>query len=432
MVAGLSLALNTSAQTLQNTELEIATSSNNISNASSTGYSCQTAVQTSNPEIMTASGWVGAGASVTQITQARDSFLEQKLMNATTDDSQYTSLASELTSIQASCSDTGNTGISQALGNFFDSWSTLAQNTTSLSGQSNVYSAAQSLANTIQSTYNQLNQYAVTDIPGQLQNTVTQANSLIDQIAQLNVAIAQSETPDAQANTLRDERYQAMDSLAQLIPVSFSQDPTTGTFTVNTTDANGPLTIVSGGTATHISTASTITGGQFGGLTAAGADLNGYMSQLNGFASTLISQVNYIATTSGAADVFTGTDASSITASTTFLKGLTSSQLSALSQSMSDLQNTNVTFPDTSNATLQQYLSNFQETVGNDVQSANNNQTFCDSLKSELQKQQQSVSGVSVDEELVKIINYQQIYEAAAKVVQTANTLMDAIMNVIQ
>jgi flagellar hook-associated protein FlgK len=70
--------------------------------------------------------------------------------------------------------------------------------------------------------------------------------------------------------------------------------------------------------------------------------------------------------------------------------------------------------------------------VGDDVQTANDNQKFYDSLKSELQTQQQSVSGVSVDEELVNIIKFQQIYEAAAKVVQTTATLMSTAINMVQ
>lgn len=425
-MAGLNATLDIAAQTLFNTQVEIQTSSNNISNANSTGYAREIAVQTDNPAIQTTYGWLGTGASISQITQVRDQFLEQQLMNAMSNDSQYTSLSSQLTSIQAACSDSGTNGISQALGNFFDSWSTLAQNPTGLTEQTGVYSAAQNLANAVQSTYNQLNQIAA-QMPGQIQNTVDQANALIDQIAQLNTAIAQSQTPANQPNQLIDQRYQAMDSLAQLIPVSFSQDPATGMVTVNTTDASGSLTVVSGGTGTHITTSSTITGGQLGGLLTAQTDLNGYIGQLNTFASSLMSQVNSISTPNGGSAVFSGTDASSITASTSFMNGQTSDGLSAAAQAMANLQDSQVSFSDGTNATLEQYLSNIQQTVGNDVQQAGNNQSFYDSLQTQVQNQQQSVSGVSIDEELVNVIQFQQIYQAAAKVVETVSSLMNTI-----
>ncbi len=428
---GLSLTLNTAAQTLMNTQLEIQTASNNISNSSSTGYAEETAVQTENPTIQTTYGWLGTGATVSNITQARDSFLEQQLMSATTSDSQYTSLSSELTAIQSACSDSGTNGISSALGNFFDAWSTLSQDPTGLSGQTAVSTAAQNLASAVQSTYDQLNQIAG-QIPGQITDAVNQANTLIDQIAQLNTAIVQSSTPTSQANNLIDQRYQAMDSLSKLIPVSFSQDQTTGMVNVTTTNANGTLTVVSGGTQTHITTPPAYTGGQLGALETAQTDLTGFMSQLSDFAATLISQVNSISSTNNGSAVFSGTDASNITSCVSFPSTQTSAQLSAETLAMGNLQDSQVTFTDQTNSTLQQYLSNIQQTVGNDVQSANNNQTFYDAFKSQLQTQQQAVSGVSQDQEMVNVIQDQQIYEEAAKVVQTVSTLWSTIINMVQ
>ena len=61
-MAGLTVSLYTAAQTLQNTQLEIQTSSNNISNAGTTGYATETAVQMENPALDTMSGWLGTGS----------------------------------------------------------------------------------------------------------------------------------------------------------------------------------------------------------------------------------------------------------------------------------------------------------------------------------------------------------------------------------
>ncbi|MGO9021930.1 MAG: flagellar hook-associated protein FlgK [Syntrophobacteraceae bacterium] len=435
-MGGLTVTLYTALQTLENTQTEIQTASNNISNASTAGYATETAVQTENPAVLTSSGWLGNGATISQITQSRDQFLEQQLMNAKSSDSQYTSLSSELKSIQSACSDSGDSGISQALGNFFNAWNTLAQNPTGLSEQTGVYSAAQNLASALQSTYSQLNDIA-TQMPGQINNVVNQANALINQIAQLNTAIANSGTPTSQANNLIDARYEAMDSLAQLIPVSFSQDPASGMVTVTTTNANGSLTVVSGTKPTQITTPPAYTSGQLGGLLTAQTDLTGpngttgYIGQLNTFASTMISQVNTISTDNGGTAVFTGTDASSIAASTDFMSDQTSAELGTGAQAMSNLQDNQVAFTDGTNATPEQYLSNIQQTVGDDVQQASNNQSFYDSLQTQLQTQQQSVSGVSVDQEMVNVIQDQQVYEEAAKVVETVDTLMGAVINMV-
>ena len=156
-MAGLTLTLDTAEQTLLNAQTELQVSSNNISNASNTWYARETADQTDNPDVHTISGWIGTGASISQITQTRNQYLEGQLMNANSDYSQYSYLSSQLESIQSAASDSGSTGITEALGTFFDAWDTLSQDPTDASSQSTVYQAAENLASTIQSTYSQLN-----------------------------------------------------------------------------------------------------------------------------------------------------------------------------------------------------------------------------------------------------------------------------------
>jgi flagellar hook-associated protein 1 len=428
---GLTLTLETAKQTLLNTQVQIQTASHNISNAGNKGYARQTALVESNAAVYTPSGWLGTGATATQVVETRDQFVEQQLRNAISDESQYTNESTELSSIQTAFNDNGSTGISQALGAFWDSWSQLVQDPGSLSNQTGVYQAAQNLATTIQSTSQRLNTIATDEIPGKLQDTVDQANTLINKIADLNTAIANSESSGFPANDLRDSRYQALSDLSALIPVQYSQD-SNGVVTVTTTDQNGPLTIVSGGTATPITTSSTITGGQFGGLTSSLADVNGYIDRLNDFAGTLITQVNTIHNQNGGPDVFTGTDASTITASTDFLSGQSTADENTRASQMSSLQESTITFTDGKQSTFSQYLSDIQNQVGTDSQIAQTNESFNTALHTQLDTQQQSVSGVTIDEETVNLLQFQQVYQAAAKVIDLANQMLSAVINIVQ
>ena len=120
-MAGLALTLNTAENCLLNTQAEISTSSNNIANANTAGYAEETAVQTQDPSVWSTGGWLGTGASVTSISEARNNYIEQQLMDANTSASYYTNLSSELTTVQTMASDSGSNGISGALGSFFDS-----------------------------------------------------------------------------------------------------------------------------------------------------------------------------------------------------------------------------------------------------------------------------------------------------------------------
>lgn len=69
-------------------------------------------------------------------------------------------------------------------------------------------------------------------------------------------------------------------------------------------------------------------------------------------------------------------------------------------------------------------------TVGNkarQVQIANTAQT---SLSTQIRAFQQSVSGVNQDEETANLLMYQQMYQANAKVIQTASTMFDAVLGI--
>ena len=50
-------------------------------------------------------------------------------------------------------------------------------------------------------------------------------------------------------------------------------------------------------------------------------------------------------------------------------------------------------------------------------------------LTDQLRAVQQSESGVSLDEEAANLIRYQQFYQANARVIDTAGTIMDTILN---
>ncbi len=99
-------------------------------------------------------------------------------------------------------------------------------------------------------------------------------------------------------------------------------------------------------------------------------------------------------------------DASSITASTNFLSGQTSARLSSSAQAMANLQgHAGELSPMGKRPHWQEYLSDIQQTVG-DRRPAGQQQrrASISRCKSQLQTQQQSVSGVSLDEEMVNVI----------------------------
>jgi flagellar hook-associated protein 1 FlgK len=65
--------------------------------------------------------------------------------------------------------------------------------------------------------------------------------------------------------------------------------------------------------------------------------------------------------------------------------------------------------------------------LGQTVSTAKNNQTIQDQVTQQLQTQQASVSGVSIDEEMTNLINFQQAYEASSHFITIISGLFDTL-----
>jgi flagellar hook-associated protein 1 FlgK len=69
-------------------------------------------------------------------------------------------------------------------------------------------------------------------------------------------------------------------------------------------------------------------------------------------------------------------------------------------------------------------------TVGNKARQVQISNTAQTSLTLQIRTAQQSVSGVNQDEETANLLMYQQMYQANAKVIQTASTLFDTVLGI--
>ncbi len=82
------------------------------------------------------------------------------------------------------------------------------------------------------------------------------------------------------------------------------------------------------------------------------------------------------------------------------------------------------------NATLAQGYASLVSTVGNKTKNLETAATTQKGVVTQLTERQQSVSGVNLDEEYGNLSKYQQFYMANAQVLQTANTIFDALMSI--
>jgi flagellar hook-associated protein 1 FlgK len=325
---------------------------------------------------------------------------------------------------------------------------------------------ATTLSTAINGAYQRLQQ-TQSQIATDAGSITTQINQLSQSIASLNQQIVEAQAASGSTpNELNDTRQADISQLSGLVnvttttqgdgsvTVALADNP--AVVLVSEGDSNGagstqslsvsysatadvPL-VVSGSTSGALGTGVPSSGSLGSDLDVANnvigspaADGNtGLLGALDGVASQLISQVNtqneagYDANGNPGVAFFTGSGAADIAVS------------SALSGNPSLIAAGNGSGPlDGSNALAMSQIQNqatilpaFQSMVGDlgqTVSTAQNNQTIQDQVTQQLQTQQASVSGVSIDEEMTNLINFQQAYEASSHFITIISGLFDTL-----
>ena len=100
------------------------------------------------------------------------------------------------------------------------------------------------------------------------------------------------------------------------------------------------------------------------------------------------------------------------------------------------LADTNVTistvWKTTTNQTISQYYASLVTTVGADTRLAKTNSEYHKTLTSDLDTQVSSASGVNLDEEMANLIKFQHSYTAAAKLITTADQMLQTLLGLKQ
>ena len=81
--------------------------------------------------------------------------------------------------------------------------------------------------------------------------------------------------------------------------------------------------------------------------------------------------------------------------------------------------------------TVSRYAAEFGGSIGRRAQAADTRKQSADSVATEASARRQSVEGVNLDEELVRLTTYQQAFNASARMVQAAKELFDVLSNMI-
>jgi flagellar hook-associated protein 1 FlgK len=419
-------------------------------------------------------GQVGTGVVAQSIQRFRSDYLDTQIRNETTYSEAWNVRQDVMKQAEVIWNEPSDTAINGRLSAYWTAWHDVATEPGNTATRTNLIEMGGDLAKTISDTYRQLDDYQAA-LDDQVSRHVDSINNLAIQIADLNRQIRNVEGVNQQPNDLRDQRDLLLTELSGYINVEIHEsesgttmvglggrllvmddvpsqlavavDPTNNNLlqiqwkdTGNIVQAAGiPL---SGGLSPL---AADRLGGKLGGtLIARDIILPEQMNNLDLMASTLITEVNALHSNGQGLDgssgvaFFTGADATSIAVN----PGLTASNVAAAEYdalspripgdgsnalAIARLENALIMNGNTAsiNGFYRSQIASLGQKTDQAILMTENQQLLVEHLES----QQEAIAGVSLDEETTNMLQYQQTYQAAARVMTTLDEMLDTIVN---
>lgn len=437
-------------------QVGLTTTGQNIANVNTPGFSRLNSVTAS----LAGPGGlnVGGGVEVTSIRRIANEFHNQQLWRATTEQNYFSTRQDYHTALETLMSGDGSS-LSTGLDQFFAAVSEASAAPESIALRQQVLAEAGNLAQRFNALGGNINAQ-ILSVQAQRTSMVTTINGLADNIAKINKQIVEAEASKGDTTALRDHRDSLLKEMSQYASVRVNE---TADGAVNVSLSNGqPL--VSGKSAGELQITMLATGeqqvslnfigtsfplrqdtfgGAFGGLyDAEYSDLRAGMASLHAMADQFTQAFN--STIQSGFDL-SGNPGQALltydpTSSNQLLKvnALTPEQLAFSDTAgesgnnkvllqLLDIKNQNINL-NGSSVTLNDAYTGW---LGQVASNSRQNQADLDSstqVTAQAQAQRDSTSAVSLDEEAVNLMTYQQAYQANMKVIATANQLFDEML----
>ncbi len=463
-MSNLITALHIGASGIYTNQTGVQVTGNNITNANTTGYSKQTANVTSSSSLTQGGLIYGTGSTVNTIDRSGDIFITKQLVAQSAVYGEYEASSSPLADIEAILSISENS-LSSDIDNFFDALETLSTNPAGTTERQSVIQEAEDLASHFQEIEQQLGD-VIKGINSSIESEIPELNDQLQQIADFNKAIMITETASGNANTLRDQRDLLVQHVSETCGCSMYSDengmtclqlegglplvtgPAASILSVNQIDGLSQITLSSG------QSSFTLEGASFGGslaglLSVRDEIIPQYQNNLDQLAYVIATEVNTLHATgitlngNAATDLFTLTASSSPTANawdnaaasitvnfddTSLLATSTTGETgdNSLTLAIADLRDTAII----NGSTLTEEYARIAADVGLQVSSNKDKLTSNTELLNTISDKRDSECGVSSEEEMLLLIQYQSGYEAAANYLSVIKEMIDQIMTI--
>jgi flagellar hook-associated protein 1 len=459
----ISSLLNTSRDSLQSYQLALDLTGANIANANTPGYSRQRVVFNSVGRADVGAVNVQIGVRATNVERIYDEYLDNQVVDQSRKIGYGEAKSDVLNRIEGIFAENGG-GASDQLNKFWNAWSELSTNPNGQVERENLLAAAEDMTATFRRLDSDLTVTAQ-DAGYNIHNTIEQLNEYLSQVVDLNRQITGVADDRGETNLLRDNRTILLNKISNIIDIQYVED-SNGAINIFLADGrplitgDGVLKLTGKSNQSNIvddivfqdnpgvSLKNVLSQGKNGKL-AALLEINnvvipGYRDKLDAIANNLVTEVNaqhrqgydvhgdaggeFFDITTGAKNfrinAAIASDTNKIAASSTVNgDGDNARSIDVIKDKLVMNGGT---------ATISDYYASLIGQIGRDVAGAKNSLDQQTSIMQQLTNRREATSGVSLDEEMMDIIKYQMAYNAAGKMVNTVNELMDTILSLVK
>ncbi|OZU88800.1 flagellar hook-associated protein FlgK [Virgibacillus indicus] len=444
------------------------TTGHNISNANTDGYSRQRVnFETMNPYPAGSRnrpqipGQMGTGVQAGSVQRIRNEFLDIQFRGENSKSGYWETKADALSRLENVMNEPSESGLSKTMDQFWQSLQDLAANPEKDSGvRSVVFQRGQAVADTFNYLSNSLNSIQG-DLKSQIDTTVKDANSLIEQIHNINEQVKQVEPHGFLANDLYDERDRLIDELSKIVNIKVtdqssgesSLDIADGLKKIDVMDSEGNVlgTLIDEeeGILNKIDVnfeVNEATGEETLTLEAGGTDIKESNGSLKGLVESY--EVTYPEMLSNLdkmaykfADAFNGIHSNFFDVEETGAAGNIKVALDSADEIVASNENNDgkiasdladlfeKSLDGLEDKSVKGYFQSIIGELGVEAQQANRMADNTIILRSQVENQRMSVSSVSLDEEMSNMIKFQHAYNAAARSMTTIDEMIDRIIN---
>ncbi|TVR53937.1 MAG: flagellar hook-associated protein FlgK [Puniceicoccaceae bacterium] len=455
----------------------VTTAGRNMANVNNPEYARQRVLIGDPGAIMTPHGPMGMGVQVLGFSHVRDALVDREILREASALGRLNAEHYAYTRMQAGFGQTvdrqgdsafvdgagavqGLKGIAELMTDLFASFHSLAANPASLAEKQSLLQKASALADKFNFTDQRL-QDVRADLTAKIESETATVNGILGEIARLNREIGRFESENAsQAMEFRDKRQAKLEELSQyidfrstIIPESRGQiridvrtaggspaevmllDKTTFnavTFTDN--DSPPPQT----GLYIGANRLAADKGSIGGSIAVRDGYLGGVQQSIDVLARQIVVAVNGVYSATGQ-DFFhpAGLDAAGIRLD----PGLTAQTLTAtagpnpgqneIALALAGLESRTFSTSggDLLNGTLGSHYRGLISDIGHTLSSTRSALDDQSNMHRLLKAQQDSVSGVSLDEEMTDLIKFQRAFEASARLVRIIDEMLDVLVN---